>query len=192
VTVEPRHYSILVANLLLLIVVLLAGVASALPRRLLAGAFAFFFGLSTLAYVADRESNADWSTVARFIMAFERPGEPIFIFMRDQVLPFEYYYRGEGNLHGIPTDLDLEVPWSRGGESATIESKSQVHNRILSVLQGKHQFWVVERLGVGHETHGGRFLDEYVRSMPRVLRSKEFGAIRVFHLELESPGLQEW
>ena len=130
--------------------------------------------------------QGDWKHVAQYLMASERPNQPVLIFRSQQALPLSYHYSGKNALVPIPRELNFER-WDL--KDLSLNDEQEVLDAIRRVPGQHSEFWLItdgveEYLGVRFHPElleqciaefftvesGKRFLDTRVR-LVRVRRS---------------------
>lgn len=115
----------------------------------------------------------DFRRVGEYLMANEKPNQPILIFHADAVLPLSHYYKGQNNLVPIPQKNNFDV-WNP--RNNVLKDETQVLNVINNQPDKPERFWLVQD---GWCVHGGlslncQILEDAVTKYFVVESTKEF------------------
>jgi hypothetical protein len=180
-SVQPRHLGFAAPG----VVALMALVADRFPwppmGRLLGASMLLFGILCVVGFQRNNRRTTDWEAAARFVSTHETPGEVVFVFEPDAVLPFQYYYRGTRPVFGLPVDRLGNV---FSVERHAIHSVEQVAARVRAKTGSSGEFWVVAR--EPRPVWGRALLDEYLRRHAMLVVRGPQGGIDVGRYRLVS------
>jgi len=126
--------------------------------------------------------SGDWDRVASYIMASEKPGQAILVFLADSKLPLTHYYKGQNSIVALPTEPQMETfdVYHR-----VLSDEQQIIRALQQVPKEHKQIWLVtdetfDFLGVDYRSH---VLENFTKKYYSVERSKVFfGAkVRLLH-----------
>jgi hypothetical protein len=183
-SVQPRHLGFAAPGVL----ALMALVADRFPwprvGRVIGVSMLLFGVLCVVGFQRNNRRATDWEAAARFVSSRETPGDVIFVFEPDAVLPFQYYYRGSRPVFGLPVDR-LGNEFSI--EKHAIHSVEQVAARVRAKTGANGEFWIVAR--EPRPVWGRALLDEYLRRHAALLVRGPQGGIDVgrYRLVTSSP-----
>lgn len=171
--VADRRYSdiLLVPCLLALLSLLLPFTRRVVPAVLLLAILPANASELWLIYQPPFAKTGDGKRVAAYIMQQERPGEAVAVFPNEDVLVFDYYYRGVNPLFGIPRPVPLDRCDPRQSAFAT---ESELVNTVAAHAPHHRRLWLVRDR---HESYLGvdyrvavleRFLEKYYHTVNRV------------------------
>jgi hypothetical protein len=82
----------------------------------------------------------DFHRVAQYLMANEKPNQPILVFHSDAVLPLSHYYKGQNKLIAIPQENSFDV-WNP--RNNVLKDEAQILDLINKQPNNPERFWLV-------------------------------------------------
>jgi hypothetical protein len=180
---EQRYFGIAVVSVLSLIALVADRFPSPRVGRYLGFSVLLFGALCVVGFQRNNRRFTDWEAAARFVSTREAPGDVIFVFEPDAVLPFKYYYRGKRPVFGLPVDRPTDV---YSVERQAIHSVDQVAARVHAKTSASGEFWVVARRP--SPGFGRVLLDAYLRDSAVLLVQAPPGGVDVRRFRLPPVG----
>lgn len=115
----------------------------------------------------------DFRRVAQYLMANEKPNQPVLIFHADAFFPISYYYHGQNNLVPIPQKNDFD---SWNPRENVLKDEKQITDLIDGQPNDPERFWLVHD---GRCVHGGlplncKILEDAIEKYFVVESTREF------------------
>ena len=92
-------------------------------------------------YYSPLAKPGDFERMANYVMANEKPGEPVLIFHADAILPFRFYYKGQNKMQALPQENGKDV-WNP--RNNVLHSEEQILNVINAQPGSPQKFWLVD------------------------------------------------
>jgi len=125
----------------------------------------------------------DFRRVAQYLMANEKPNQPILVFHADAILPLKYYYHGQNQLLAVPQENSFDT-WDP--RNNIIDDEAEVLNVINKQPGNPERFWLVHDgwCGQGNLSFNCQILEDIVDKYFDIERTEEFfepTTIRLLH-----------
>jgi hypothetical protein len=127
-------------------------------------------------------NSGDWQRVAAYLQAHEHAGEPVLVFINENELPLQYYYKGANRLVPIPARAS-EVVYDL--HDVVLHDGSQIDAALERAgMSGAKTLWLtrVDLCEYAGVTFGCDALDRWLAARYDVLESVEFYGTSVLHL----------
>lgn len=149
--------------------------------QLLTGWTALLLVCSTLLMVqtyAPLAKKGDWRRVAAFLVATEKPNEPILAFQSESALTLQDYYRGRNQVIAIPHPIDFD---NVASDAVILQDQREIYT-ALQQAPGRHALiWAVTSDECGYENvdyHCPMF-EDYLAKNYVVIQDRKFYGSRV-------------
>jgi hypothetical protein len=123
--------------------------------------------------------QGDYIQVSSFIMANERPGQPILVFKNSDLLAMQYHYSGINILAPIPREYNFQ--WRSRESNQAVRTVDDMASSLAQVPEDHAYLWLVtvascSYLGVDY---GCNLLEDYIAERYVIEKSEDFYQAKV-------------
>jgi len=183
IPMRHRHLVLLLPATLTLYSVWIAQIRAGWPRTLGATSLVALLLAFVVSFEIDPQYPEDWQQVADYLVRQMTPGDHVFVFDPDRVLPLQYYLGRGAAVSGLPVDPDLDHydPNQYATRDTTILAAR------FSSVGATGSVWLVQanRLIPALQSSAG-VIDAFVRRHYVVRSPLHFRGVQVTHLEPRS------
>src|SRR5207302_11184217 len=118
----------------------------------------------------------NWRDAAAWVQREERPGDGIFFIHYGMQVPFDRYYRGRLEQHGLPDDFD----WHEGYYKRNVFNALDVPTALAPRAAGYRRVWLV----LSHDgARGSDVAISYLDRATRQVEARDWVGVRVLLYE---------
>jgi mannosyltransferase len=118
-----------------------------------------------------------WREAARYVEAGSREGDVILFFIYGVQVPFDHYYRGDLERHGLPQDFN----WREGYCQRYLFQAEDIENSLEPRLAGHRRAWLV----LSHDWgRGSELILAHMSVHHRLVERREFVGLQLFLYDL--------
>ena len=127
-----------------------------------------------------------WREAARYVEAGSREGDLILFFIYGVQVPFDHYYRGDLERHGLPQDFH----WGEGYSQPYLFQAEEIETSLEPRLAGHRRAWLL----LSHDRgRGSDLILDHMSAHHCLVERRDFVGIRLFLYDLvRGPRCQVW
>lgn len=118
-----------------------------------------------------------WRETARYVEAASREGDVILFFIYGVQVPFDHYYRGDLERHGLPQDFN----WREGYGQRYLFRAEDIETSLVPRLAGHRRAWLV----LSHDWgRGSDLILDHMDAHHRLVERRDFVGVRLLLYDL--------
>lgn len=175
---ESRHTTVLFFPATLSVFALLAVVARKQGVIIWACIVILFSVVSDTALYRHPTKNGEWSRVAAYLKASERPNQPILVSQPLSAVPLSYYYSGANSIVPVPAPEDFRT---FNGPEKVLKDEEQLESLLEKTDGHGERFWLVtdERCNLLGRNLNCEVLERFVAARYEIEQDRGFFHSRV-------------